>query len=124
MRYWTETEATEAAGPGEVVVRRMVEATNDMMADYPMFFVEPAGAVGDEVVPETGVEFIEIDKGLFEGGPVMTKSAARQAVLRIAQCTIQQSIWLDEPGRIEWADDGKLLKALYDFVDQVYQEEV
>ena len=52
----------------------------------------------------------------------MTKADARKAVLRIAQGTIQQSIWLDEPGRIEWADDGKLLKALYDLVDQVYQE--
>lgn len=40
--HWTREKAREAAGPGEVVVRRMVEATNEMMANYPMFFVEPA----------------------------------------------------------------------------------
>jgi hypothetical protein len=50
----------------------------------------------------------------------MTKNDARKAVLRIAQCTVQQSIWPDEPGRIEWADGGKLLRVLYDFVDTIY----
>lgn len=50
----------------------------------------------------------------------MTKADARKAVLRIAQGTIQQTIYAD--GRQEFSDGGKLLNALYDLVDQVYQE--
>ena len=48
----------------------------------------------------------------------MTKAEARKAALRIAQSTIQQTIYAD--GRQEFSDGGKLLNALYDFVDAIY----
>ena len=48
----------------------------------------------------------------------MTKADARKAVLRIAQSTVQQTIYAD--GRQEFSDGGKLLKASYDFVDAIY----
>ena len=48
----------------------------------------------------------------------MTKNDARKAVLRIAQSTVQQTIYAD--GRQEFSDGGKLLNVLYDFVDAIY----
>lgn len=48
----------------------------------------------------------------------MTKADARKAVLRIAQSTIQQTIYAD--GRQEFSDGGKLLAQLYGLINEIY----